>query len=139
MAIQSGSRRRGRRGGFNDINITPLTDVFLVLVIILLITAPLIQNSGLKVELPSATTGDKGEQKSLVIGVGADGKFAVNGTVVKADGLLELVRREAKATNQKVVVIQADANAKQKDVVRVMDSARQAGLQKMVLATQQNQ
>ncbi|WP_218081521.1 ExbD/TolR family protein [Anthocerotibacter panamensis] len=137
MAIQAGGRRGGRRGGFNEINITPLTDVFLVLVIILLITAPLIQNSGLKVELPSSSSGDKGETKSLIVGVGADGKFAVNGTVVSPNALLSAIQREAKATSQKVLVVQADGNAKQKDVVKVMDSARQAGLQKLVVATQQ--
>jgi len=137
MAIQSGGSRRGRRGGFNEINITPLTDVFLVLVIILLITAPLIQNSSLKVELPSAASSDKGEQRSLVVTVDDKGQFAVNGDMVKAEALIGTIKRVARETNQKVVVVNADANAKQKDVVRVMDAARQAGIQKMSLATQQ--
>ncbi|WP_287129211.1 biopolymer transporter ExbD [Candidatus Cyanaurora vandensis] len=135
MAIQSGGRR-GRRGGFNEINITPLTDVFLVLVIILLITAPLIQNSSLKVELPSSSSTEKGEQRSLVVTVSADGKYAVNGTIVKGEALVSNIKREARATQQKVLVVNADANSRQKDVIRVMDAARQAGIQKMSLATQ---
>jgi len=137
MAIQSGGGRRGRRGGFTEINITPLTDVFLVLVIILLITAPLIQNSGLKVELPSAASSDKGEQKSLTVDIGADGKYAVNGVVVKTEELQGAIQREAKASGQKILVVKADADSRTKDVVRVMDAARQSGIQKIVQATQQ--
>ncbi|AGY59989.1 ExbD/TolR family protein [Gloeobacter kilaueensis] len=138
MAIQSAGRRgRRSRAGFNEINITPLTDVFLVLVIILLITAPLIQNSGLKVDLPSSATGDKPEQKkSLLVGVDKDGKFSVNGAVVPEDNLLPTIRREAEVTGQKVLIVQADADARQKNVVKVMDAARQAGLEKLVVATQ---
>jgi biopolymer transport protein ExbD len=111
MAVKMGGGRGSRsRGGFTEINITPLTDVFLVLVIILLITAPLIQDSGLKVELPTSKSGDKTEQKNITVGIDAKGQYA----------------------------LQADANSKQKDVVRVMDAARQAGLKKLVVATQQN-
>ncbi len=137
MAIQSGGRNRGRRGGFNEINITPLTDVFLVLVIILLITAPLIQNTGLKVELPTSSSGERGEQKTLTVEVGADGRYAVNGVITKTDALMATLQREAKASQQTVVIVNADADAKQKDVVRAYDAARQAGLKKLVVATQQ--
>ncbi|BAC89081.1 MAG: biopolymer transporter ExbD [Aphanocapsa lilacina HA4352-LM1] len=139
MAIQAGGSGRGRRNrsGFTEINITPLTDVFLVLVIILLITAPLIQNNGLKVDLPTSATGDKPEQKkSLVVGVDKDGKYSVNGAVVPEANLLAALRREAESSGQKVLVVQADADARQKNVVKVMDAARQAGLEKLVVATQ---
>ncbi len=139
MAVQSPGGRRGRRNrsGFTEINITPLTDVFLVLVIILLITAPLIQNNGLKVELPTSASGDKDEQKkTLVVGVDSKGQFSVNGTVIPEDNLLAALRREAQATGQKVLVVQADAEARQKNVVKVMDAARQAGLERLVVATQ---
>ncbi len=138
MAVKVGGGRGRNRGGFNEINITPLTDVFLVLVIILLITAPLIQDSGLKVELPTSKSGDKTEQKNITVGIDSKGQYALNGTKVTADGLLPELQKQAKETGQTVLVVQADANAKQKDVVRVMDAARQAGLKKLVVATQQN-
>jgi biopolymer transport protein ExbD len=139
MAVRMGGGRGSRsRGGFTEINITPLTDVFLVLVIILLITAPLIQDSGLKVELPTSKSGDKTEQKNITVGIDAKGQYALNGTKISGDALLPALEKQAKETGQTVLVVQADANSKQKDVVRVMDAARQAGLKKLVVATQQN-
>jgi biopolymer transport protein ExbD len=139
MAVKMGGRRgAGSRGGFTEINITPLTDVFLVLVIILLITAPLIQDSGLKAELPTSKSGDKTEQKNITVGIDAKGQYALNGTKITPDNLLPELQKQAKETGQTVLVVQADANARQKDVVRVMDAARQAGLKKLVVATQQN-
>jgi biopolymer transport protein ExbD len=139
MAVKVGGGRGSRsRGGFNEINITPLTDVFLVLVIILLITAPLIQDSGLKVELPTSKSGDKTEQKNITVGIDSKGQYALNGAKITAENLLPELEKQAKATGQTVLVVQADANAKQKDVVKVMDAARQAGLKKLVVATQQN-
>lgn len=139
MAAKVGGARGSRgRGGFNEINITPLTDVFLVLVIILLITAPLIQDSGLKVELPTSKSGDKTEQKNITVGIDSKGQYALNGNKITPENLLPELEKQAKATGQTVLVVQADANAKQKDVVKVMDAARQAGLKKLVVATQQN-
>jgi biopolymer transport protein ExbD len=140
MAAKVGGARgsRSRGGGFNEINITPLTDVFLVLVIILLITAPLIQDSGLKVELPTSKSGDKTEQKNITVGIDSKGQYALNGAKITPENLLPELEKQAKATGQTVLVVQADANAKQKDVVKVMDAARQAGLKKLVVATQQN-
>lgn len=139
MAALGPGARSGRRGrgGFTEINITPLTDVFLVLVIILLITAPLIQNTGLKVELPTSASDDKSDQKkSLVVAIDNQGKFSVNGTVVAENDLLSTLRKEAQISGQKVLIVQADADARQKNVVKVMDAARQAGLERLVVATQ---
>lgn len=139
MAALGPGARSGRRGrgGFTEINITPLTDVFLVLVIILLITAPLIQNTGLKVELPTSASDDKSDQKkSLVVAIDNQGKFSVNGTVVAENDLLSTLRKEAQTSGQKVLIVQADADARQKNVVKVMDAARQAGLERLVVATQ---
>jgi biopolymer transport protein ExbD len=138
MAAQ-GPGARGRRGrsGFTEINITPLTDVFLVLVIILLITAPLIQNTSIKVEVPSSTSGDKADQtKPLTLAVDKKGQFYVNGTIVPEAKLVEALTREVKASKQTVLLLQADAETTQKFVVKAMDAARQAGLRKISFATQ---
>lgn len=139
MAVTGPGSGRGRRNrnGFTEINITPLTDVFLVLVIILLITAPLIQNTGLKVELPSSSSGDKPDQnKTLTIGVDKKGQFSVNGTIVPESNLASALTKEAKESSQKVLIVQADADATQKNVVKAMDAARTAGLRRIVFATQ---
>lgn len=138
MAAQGpGARGRRGRGGFTEINITPLTDVFLVLVIILLITAPLIQNTSIKVELPSSASGDKADQtKPLTLAVDKKGQFSVNGTIVPEAKLVESLTREAKASKQTVLLLQADSEATQKFVVKAMDAARQAGLRKISFATQ---
>lgn len=138
MAAQGpGARGRRNRGGFTEINITPLTDVFLVLVIILLITAPLIQNTSIKVEVPSSNSGDKADQtKPLTLAVDKKGQFYVNGTAVPEAKLVEALTREVKTSKQTVLLLQADAETTQKFVVKAMDAARQAGLRKISFATQ---
>jgi biopolymer transport protein ExbD len=139
MAITGPGTGRGRRNrnGFTEINITPLTDVFLVLVIILLITAPLIQNTGLKIEVPTSSSGDQPEQsKTLTVGIDKQGRFSVNGAVVPENNLSSALTRESQNASQKVLIVQADADATQRNVVKAMDAARQAGLRRIVFATQ---
>jgi len=139
MAITGPGAGRGRRNrnGFTEINITPLTDVFLVLVIILLITAPLIQNTGLKIEVPTSSSGDQPEQsKTLTVGIDKQGRFSVNGTIVPENNLSAALTRESQNASQKVLIVQADADATQRNVVKAMDAARQAGLRRIVFATQ---
>jgi biopolymer transport protein ExbD/biopolymer transport protein TolR len=79
MAFSSGSGK-GRRQTFSEINITPLTDVFLVLLIIMILIAPLINQGALKVEPPIAQHGkaQKDQDKSILVEVNKEGVIAVN-------------------------------------------------------------
>ena len=146
MAFGSG----GGRQEFRDINITPLTDVFLVLLIIMILIAPLINQSSLKVEPPVSQHG-KAEQinKLITVEVSKEGVIAVNGARVSdertpVDRIQSLVSDAMKKEFDKFgskdipVAIRADGEARQKYVVAVLDAAAGAGVKKLRIVTLQN-
>jgi biopolymer transport protein ExbD len=114
---------------FTEINVTPLTDVFLVLLVIMILIAPLVNQAVLKVEPPSQgaakPTDDKGPK--IDVHVAANGTITLNGQVV--DNTTEGIARAIQAEQQKAgkqdipVNLQSDADALQKYVVAVMDAA----------------
>ena len=120
-------------------NMTPLIDVALVLVIILLVTAPLISVADLPVDLPQARTREAENQRNVSITLGADGRLAVDEPVVTADGLRPaLEARLAEPGNQDVlVVVRADSGAPFASVRRLLGEARGAGARRIAIATRQ--
>ncbi len=145
-----GSSGSGGRHTFSEINITPLTDVFLVLLIIMILIAPLINQSSLKVEPPIAQHG-KAEQinKIITVEVSKEGIIAVNGTRVSdqktpIDRIQNLVSDAMKGEFEKLgskdipVAVRADADARQKYVVSVLDAAAGVGVKKLRIVTLQN-
>lgn len=147
MAFSGGS---GGRQNFTEINITPLTDVFLVLLIIMILIAPLINQSSLKVEPPVAQHGKAEQQnKTITIEVGKEGTIALNGQTIsdnrtsidKIEGLVEkAIKKEFERLGAKdiPVAIKADQDSKQKYVVAVLDAASGAGVKKLRIVTLQN-
>ena len=145
-----GSSGSGGRQEFRDINITPLTDVFLVLLIIMILIAPLINQSSLKVEPPVSQHG-KAEQinKIVTVEVSKEGVIAVNGSKVsdqstpidKIQGLVsDAMKKEFEklGTKDVPVAVRADQEARQKYVVAVLDAAAGAGVKKLRIVTLQN-
>lgn len=139
MRVESGGRRRGRRGGapMAEINIIPLVDVVLVLLIIFMATTAFIKESGLNMKLPQAKTSEVVPQENQDINVSLtrDGKVFVDAKVTNEAALQGLMVRRAKANPETRVVIKGDENIEYKRVVRVMDMAKQAGLPKVALGT----
>lgn len=147
MGFSSGS---GGRQTFTEINITPLTDVFLVLLIIMILIAPLINQSSLKVEPPVAQHGKAEQQnKTITVEVSKEGIIAVNGAKVSdertpIERIQGLVSDALKAEFQKLgtkdvpVAVKADQESKQKYVVSVLDAAAGAGVKKLRIVTLQN-
>ncbi len=121
------------------VNVTPIIDVALVLVIILLVTAPLLPISDLPVDLPKATTREAEDESNLSITLGANGVLAVDDERVAATQFQEaLARRLAEPRNQNVlVVLRADSSTPYADVERLMSEARAAGARRMAIATRQ--
>ena len=127
----------GPSGGVKaDINVTPLVDVMLVLLIIMMIIAPLLQQ-GVSLTLPSATnSSEKPEtQEDTVIAITADGRFHLNGIMVPEGDLRRRVEDALEQKNQKIIIIKADEDAAYSAVMAAMDELRAAGLEDIGLIT----
>src|SRR5207253_6941240 len=97
--------------GINGINVTPLVDITLVLLIIFMVTASYIVKETIEVELPRAAHGGETVQKTFALLVTKDGKTYLNGAPVDDDGLIAAVR-EAKSRGEDVqAIVGADKNA----------------------------
>ena len=128
----------GAKGGVkSDINVTPLVDVMLVLLIIMMIIAPLLQK-GVDVRLPTATnSADKPEtQDQTVVGVTADGRFWVNGVQVPDADVRRRVNDILEGKKDRIVLIKADEDAPYGRVMEAMDALRAAGIEDMGLITE---
>ena len=136
MALSSGG---GGRSTLTDINITPLVDVMLVLLIIFMVTAPLIQQ-GVQVNLPEtrAKAIDAPEQK-LVLSIKADRSLWLGAgdeaARVPADRLEELLRSNARAQKEKELFLMADKTLPYGVVVDVMAAVQRAGITSMGMIT----
>ena len=110
-------------GAIADINVTPLIDVVLVLLVVFMVITPML-SSGLPVDLPKATTtvtvNDVGQH--IVISITADGKWAVEQEEVTEDTLIDYINVEMrKAEVAKSILIKADRSLPYEDVRKVMD------------------
>src|SRR5438874_1657844 len=121
------------------INVTPIIDVALVLVIILLVTAPLLSVADLPVDLPQAHTREAEDQRNISVTLGAGGDLAVDKDRVRRGQLRAfLAARLAEPGNDQVlVVIRADSGAPYRTVRGLLDDARAAGAKRLALATRQ--
>ena len=128
----------GAKGGIkSDINVTPLVDVMLVLLIIMMIVAPLLQK-GAPVRLPSATnSADKPEtQDQTVVAVTSNGEYYVNGVPIPDTDLRRRVEEILEDKTEKIVLIKADEDASYGKVMEAMDELRAAGIEDMGLITE---
>jgi biopolymer transport protein ExbD len=128
-------------GIFADINITPLTDIFLVLLIIFMVTTTAIAEAGkdeggFKVNLPKGGKGDvAGVAKDLVVAILADGRVVVAGKVLDPAGLQGAFADARAHGAEPLVLFQADEGVPHGRVVQVMEQAREAGLTRLAIAT----
>jgi biopolymer transport protein TolR len=127
----------GDGGGVkSDINVTPLVDVMLVLLIIMMIVAPLLQQ-GAPLTLPTATnTAEKPEtQEQTVVSITSDKRYFLNSKQLPKDQLQQRVIDTLEAKSQKIVIIKADVDAEYGSVMEAMDTLRAAGVEDMGLIT----
>jgi len=131
MAMDMG----GAKGGVkSDINVTPLVDVMLVLLIIMMLVAPMLQK-GVDVRLPSATnTTDKPETSDqTVIAIAADKRIYVNAVQVRAAELTAKVTDTFEEKKSKIIIIKADEDVDYGTVMDTMDALSKAGAEDMGL------
>jgi biopolymer transport protein ExbD len=128
----------GAKGGVkSDINVTPLVDVMLVLLIIMMLIAPMLQQ-GVSVKLPTATnTVDKPEvQGQTVIAIGRDKQIYLNAKPVGEQELSRRVTEILENMKEKIVLIKADEEVEYSAVMAAMDQLRQAGVEDIGLITE---
>lgn len=129
--------RRGHRRPFTEINIVPLTDVVLVLLVIFMVTAQFIQQTqtGMDLNLPSATqVSDLDELHGIRVSVDRTGAMAVDGEPVATENL-QATLTAVTSSPQQLVIVEGDRETVLQNVVTIMDAALAAGLPNVVLAT----
>ena len=118
-----------------DINITPFTDVVLVLLIIFMITTPMLSQHQIKVNLPEATeTTENREDKIIEISIDKDGFVYIDGTQLHNEFLEQKKKKKTTKYPDRPVVIKGDKDIKYDLIVNVMDKAKKAGVSKFGLA-----
>ena len=134
--------QRGRQKEPLEINLVPLIDVLLVILIFLMITTTYSKYTELQINLPTADAEKQLERPGeIAVLVNAQGQYVVNKNAVIFRGveqLAEELRRAGGQLKEPVVVISADAAATHQAVVRVMEAARLAGLSQITFTTQSN-
>ena len=132
--------QRGRGREPLEINLVPLIDVMMVIIIFLMITTTYSRYTELAINLPSAEAEKQPERANEVaVLVNAQGQYVVNRRAVvyrSVEQLSEELRRAAGGAKEPMVVISADANATHQAVIRVMEAARLAGLSQITFTTQ---
>jgi biopolymer transport protein ExbD len=128
----------GAKGGLKaDINVTPLVDVMLVLLIIMMLVAPMLQK-GVDVRLPLAdNTVDKPDsQEQTVVAIDSRNGFHLNGIAIPKSEMADRVKRALEEKNERVVLIKGDADASYSAIMQAMDDLRQAGIEDIGLITE---
>ena len=128
----------GSKGSLKaDINVTPLVDVMLVLLIIMMIVAPLL-NQGVSLTLPLALNSSEKPQTQdqTVVAVTADKRFWLNAVQVPKDDLTRRVTDALESKKEKTVIIKADQDVEWGAVMEAMDQLRSAGIEDMGLITE---
>lgn len=121
----------------SEINITPLTDMMMVLLVIFMVTTPLIMKASIDINLPKAHAKQDAPVERLQIMLTREGKIYVNREQVKVDKLLAHLRGYfKKAPIDPGVTVAADKDVPYGDAIRILDIARRAGAQKLVLAAE---
>ena len=118
------------RDTFNEINITPLTDIFLVLLIIMMVIAPMLDQQGLNLTVPENVAEEQvknTETKIMTVMVDADDNFYIDDEIITPDKL-EAAIKSKMSDYPDGLLIKADADSSHGAMVKVMDSARNSGI-----------
>jgi biopolymer transport protein ExbD len=134
MSMNVGKDQKG--GAIADINVTPMADIMIVLLIIFMVITPMLQK-GIDVRLPVAsnTAERKDEPKTITVAIRRDSTTYLNGIVVGKPELIPQVkeRLEDAPEGSKMVFLKADSELPYSDVMKVMDDLREAGVEEIAL------
>lgn len=125
---------KGKDALFTEINITPLTDIFLVLLIIMMVVAPTFQSMDNSISIPEINSGVAVEQKNATVSVTKEGLMYINGKEIKPEELTNELLAIKDTLEKKEVVVKADEKAKSSEIMGIMNSAKEAEFTKLILA-----
>ena len=117
-----------------EINVTPLTDIFLVLLIIFMVTSTALTQQGTKVNLPRAGAGGA-EPSGIIVTATADHHIELNGKPVELDGLRAALDAAFQKSPERSVILQGDRNVVLEQAVQIMTIAKEAGAERIAIAT----
>ena len=133
MAVDVSSNQGGMT--ISQINVTPLVDVMLVLLVIFMVTAPIIQQ-GVQVNLPQATAGAiAGQEEMLIVAINRSGKIYLNDNVMTLEELGQKLRAIRRLQPDKEVYLRADQEVKYGTVIKTIAEIKQAGIVKLGMVT----
>jgi len=133
MAFDSSSQRSGVT--ISQINVTPLVDVMLVLLVIFMVTAPIIQQ-GVQVNLPQAKGGAiPGTEELLVVTIAKNGKIYLNDNLIGLEELGQKLRAIRKLQVDKQVYLRADQDVRYGIVMKTVAEIKQAGIERLGMVT----
>jgi biopolymer transport protein TolR len=133
MAVDASSQRDGTT--ISQINVTPLVDVMLVLLVIFMVTAPIIQQ-GVQVNLPQAKAGAiPGTEELLVVSIAKNGRIYLNDNPVTSVELGEKLRAIRKLQRDKQVYLRADQDVRYGVVMKTIAEIKQAGIERLGMVT----
>jgi biopolymer transport protein ExbD len=120
----------------SDINVTPLVDVMLVLLIIMMIVAPLLTGAGVKLPMAVNTAAKPETPDQTVVAVDKTDRYFVNNLPVRREELRQAVEAILETRQERIILIKADENARYAAVMDAMDELRAGGIEDMGLVTE---
>ena len=134
--MEIGSRDSSDRGTMSQINVTPLVDVMLVLLVIFMVTAPMMQQ-GVQVNLPKAETKTlTAPEESVVVSIEKSGRIFINSAEIQAGELRAKLSEMFATRTKKEVFLKADKDVPYGDVVRSMAEIKGAGIERLGMVTE---
>lgn len=119
---------------FTEINITPLTDIFLVLLIIMMVVAPTFQSMDNNIAVPEINSGVAIEQNKAEVAITKEGLMYVNGKQISSDALVDELLAIKDMLEKPEVVVKADSQVKSSEIMKVMNAAQDAEYKKLIVA-----
>lgn len=120
---------------FSEINITPFTDVVLVLLIIFMITSPFLITGSYKVKLPQSTNSETDMTKGIEVYLTEKNEVIINNKIIQLQDVQWNVKNEFESLGTKDVIIKADKNVKHGSFIQLLDELKKAGAIKLLIST----
>ncbi len=122
-----------RKSLFVEINITPLTDIFLVLLVIILIVSPVLSSNRNDIKPPTIASGESVEPRSLTIEVAPDGSYFMDGQPLAETLLAQTLGQRVQAEGAKQLLIRGDKQTKSHAILAILEAAKDIGLEKAII------
>ncbi len=132
----SDSTENNDDGVVTGINVAPMVDVMLVLLIIFMVTTQFVSESGLKINLPKTATAEASSTASMTVSIDKQGELFLTEGAVDLNGLRENLAREVKRNSEVRVTLAADGQIPYRQVMSVLDAIRQSGVTRVALASE---